>query len=93
MKALELATHGPVIPVIVIQRVSDAVPLAHALLAGGVRVLEITLRTPVALDCMRAIAAAVPEAIVGAGTIRSVAAARASPSACRCCPAWPPPAR
>jgi 2-dehydro-3-deoxyphosphogluconate aldolase/(4S)-4-hydroxy-2-oxoglutarate aldolase len=78
MKALELAKHGPVIPVIVIQRVADAVPLARALLAGGVRVLEITLRTPVALDCMRAIAAAVPEAIVGAGTIRSVADARAA---------------
>jgi 2-dehydro-3-deoxyphosphogluconate aldolase / (4S)-4-hydroxy-2-oxoglutarate aldolase len=45
---------------------------------GGVRVLEITLRTPVALDCMRAIAAAVPEAIVGAGTVRSVADARAA---------------
>jgi 2-dehydro-3-deoxyphosphogluconate aldolase / (4S)-4-hydroxy-2-oxoglutarate aldolase len=84
MKALELATHGPVIPVIVIQRVADAVPLARALLAGGVRVLEITLRTPVALDCMRAIAAAVPEAIVGAGTIRSVADARAARDAgCR----------
>ena len=78
MKALELATYGPVIPVIVIQRVADAVPLARALLAGGVRVLEITLRTPVALDCMRAITAAVPEAIVGAGTICSPDDARAA---------------
>lgn len=78
MNPLDLVSHGPVIPVIVIQRVADAVPLARALLAGGVRVLEITLRTPVALDCMRAIAAAVPEAIVGAGTIRSVADARAA---------------
>lgn len=78
MNPLELATHGPVIPVIVIQRVADAVPLARALVAGGVKVLEITLRTPVALDCMRAIAAAVPEAIVGAGTLRSVADARAA---------------
>ena len=78
MNTLDLVAHGPVIPVIVIQRVADAVPLARALVAGGVKVLEITLRTPVALDCMRAIAAAVPEAIVGAGTIRSVADARAA---------------
>jgi 2-dehydro-3-deoxyphosphogluconate aldolase/(4S)-4-hydroxy-2-oxoglutarate aldolase len=78
MNPLELVSHGPVIPVIVIQRVADAVPLARALVAGGVRVLEITLRTPVALDCMREIAMAVPEAIVGAGTIRSVADARAA---------------
>jgi 2-dehydro-3-deoxyphosphogluconate aldolase/(4S)-4-hydroxy-2-oxoglutarate aldolase len=78
MNPLDLASHGPVIPVIVIQRVADAVPLARALVAGGVKVLEITLRTPVALDCMRAITAAVPDAIVGAGTIRSAADAQAS---------------
>ena len=78
MTALDLIDHGPVIPVIVLQRVADAVPLARALLAGGVKVLEITLRTPLALDCMRAIAASVPEAIVGAGTIRSVHDARAA---------------
>ncbi|MBS1178327.1 MAG: bifunctional 4-hydroxy-2-oxoglutarate aldolase/2-dehydro-3-deoxy-phosphogluconate aldolase [Proteobacteria bacterium] len=78
MNTLDLVSHGPVIPVIVIQRVADAVPLARALLAGGVKVLEITLRTPVALDCMRAISAAVPEALVGAGTIRSVADAQAA---------------
>jgi 2-dehydro-3-deoxyphosphogluconate aldolase/(4S)-4-hydroxy-2-oxoglutarate aldolase len=78
MNPLELGSHGPVIPVIVIQRVADAVHLARALVAGGVKVLEITLRTPVALHCMRAIAAAVPEAIVGAGTLRSVADARAA---------------
>jgi 2-dehydro-3-deoxyphosphogluconate aldolase/(4S)-4-hydroxy-2-oxoglutarate aldolase len=75
---MDLAVHGPVIPVIVLQRVIDAVPVARALLAGGVKVLEITLRTPVALDCMRAIAQDVPEAIVGAGTIRSVADAKAA---------------
>ena len=46
---LELADHGPVIPVIVLQRLQDAVPLAEALVAGGVRVLEVTLRKPVAL--------------------------------------------
>jgi 2-dehydro-3-deoxyphosphogluconate aldolase/(4S)-4-hydroxy-2-oxoglutarate aldolase len=49
---LALAAHGPVIPVLVIDRLEDAVPLAQALVDGGVRVLEITLRTPVALRCM-----------------------------------------
>lgn len=75
---LSLASHGPVIPVIVLQRVQDAVPLAEALLAGGVKVLEVTLRTPVALQCIEAIAKALPEAIVGAGTIRSAADAKAA---------------
>lgn len=70
---LALAAHGPVIPVIVIQRLEDAVPLAQALVAGGVRVLEVTLRTPVALQAMEAMARAVPEAIVGAGTLRTAA--------------------
>jgi 2-dehydro-3-deoxyphosphogluconate aldolase / (4S)-4-hydroxy-2-oxoglutarate aldolase len=78
MNTLELATHGPVIPVIVLQRVADAVPLARALVAGGVRVLEVTMRTPVALQSIEAIAREVPEAIVGAGTIRSAADARAA---------------
>ena len=76
---LELAAYGPVIPVIVIERVEDAVPLARALVDGGVRVLEVTLRTPVALACIEAIARAVPEAIVGAGTLRSAADAQAGP--------------
>ena len=78
MNPMELAGCGPVIPVMVIQRVQDAVPLAAALLAGGVRVLEITLRTPVALACMREISRALPEAIVGAGTLRSVADVQAA---------------
>ena len=69
---LSLASHGPVIPVIVIHRLEDAVPMAEALVAGGVRVLEVTLRTPVALQAM-ALMAKVPGAIVGAGTLRSVA--------------------
>jgi 2-dehydro-3-deoxyphosphogluconate aldolase/(4S)-4-hydroxy-2-oxoglutarate aldolase len=60
---------SPVMPVMVIQDLENAVPLAKALVAGGIRVLEITLRTPVALDAIRAIAKEVPEAIVGAGTI------------------------
>lgn len=71
LNPLQLAEYGPVIPVIVIHRLEHAVPMARALLAGGVRVLEVTLRTPVALQAMRAIAAEVPEAIVGAGTLRS----------------------
>lgn len=84
MNTLELAAHGPVIPVIVIQRLEDAVPLARALVEGGVKVLEVTLRTPVALPAMEAIARSVPEAIVGAGTIRSVADAQAARDAgCR----------
>jgi len=78
MDTLTLASHGPVIPVIVINRLEDAVPLARALVEGGVRVLEVTLRTPVALAAMEAIAKAVPEAIVGAGTVRNVADARAA---------------
>jgi 2-dehydro-3-deoxyphosphogluconate aldolase/(4S)-4-hydroxy-2-oxoglutarate aldolase len=75
---LSLASHGPVIPVIVLQHVADAVPLAEALLAGGVKVLEVTMRTPVALQCIEAIAKALPEAVVGAGTIRSAADAQAA---------------
>ena len=78
---LDLAGHGPVIPVIVIQRLQDAVPLAQALVEGGVRVLEVTMRTPVALAAIEAIARAVPQAIVGAGTIRSAADARAAKDA------------
>ncbi len=58
-----------VIAVLVIDRAEDAAPLAKALAAGGVRAIELTLRTPVALDCIRRIRAAVPEMIVGVGTI------------------------
>ena len=84
MDTLELADHGPVIPVIVIQHLEDAVPLAQALVEGGVKVLEVTLRTPVALQAMEAIARSVPQAIVGAGTIRNVADAQAARDAgCR----------
>ena len=81
LQPLDLAGHGPVIPVIVIDRLEDAVPLAEALVAGGVRVLEVTLRTSVALRCMEAIAKAVPDAIVGAGTVRSVTDAQAAKNA------------
>jgi 2-dehydro-3-deoxyphosphogluconate aldolase/(4S)-4-hydroxy-2-oxoglutarate aldolase len=78
MNTLSLVEHGPVIPVIVLHRLEDAVPLAEALVAGGVKVLEVTLRTPIALRCMEAIAKAVPGAIVGAGTVRSVDDAQAA---------------
>ena len=76
-----LAGYGPVIPVIVLHRIADAVPLAAALLEGGVKVLEVTLRTPVALACIEAIARTLPEAIVGAGTIRSAADAQSAAAA------------
>lgn len=59
---------APVIPVIVIDRVEDAVPMAEALVAGGLKVLEVTMRTPAALDAIRAMKA-VPGAVVGAGTV------------------------
>ena len=60
---------GPVMPVMVIQNLDDAVPLAKALVAGGIRVLEITLRTPIALEAIKLISQQVEGAIVGAGTI------------------------
>jgi 2-dehydro-3-deoxyphosphogluconate aldolase / (4S)-4-hydroxy-2-oxoglutarate aldolase len=81
MNTLELTPYGPVIPVIVLQRLEHAVPMAEALVAGGVRVLEVTLRTEVALRCIEAIARAVPQAIVGAGTLRSAADVRAAKDA------------
>ena len=71
MKTIELAKYGPVIPVIVIEHIEDAVPMAEALLAGGVKVLEITLRTKCALKAIEMIANKVPDAIVGAGTVRT----------------------
>ena len=67
--AEQVLAEGPVIPVMVIHRLGRAVPLASALVAGGVRVLEITLRTPVAVEAIRLISEGVPKAIVGAGTV------------------------
>ncbi|WP_213994866.1 bifunctional 4-hydroxy-2-oxoglutarate aldolase/2-dehydro-3-deoxy-phosphogluconate aldolase [Arsukibacterium sp.] len=69
LQPAELFAQGAVVPVIVIKDLADAVPMARALLAGGIRVLEITLRTPVALDAIKLLAQQVPEAIVGAGTV------------------------
>jgi 2-dehydro-3-deoxyphosphogluconate aldolase/(4S)-4-hydroxy-2-oxoglutarate aldolase len=68
-KLAELLNSACVIPVLTIERLEDAVPLANALVAGGVRVLEVTLRTPVAVDAAKAIIAEVPDAVVGIGTI------------------------
>ncbi len=78
LTALQVMQDASVIPVIVLNDVAHAVPMAKALVAGGIRMLEITLRTSVALECMRAIAAEVPDAVVGAGTIRSAADAKAA---------------
>jgi 2-dehydro-3-deoxyphosphogluconate aldolase / (4S)-4-hydroxy-2-oxoglutarate aldolase len=64
-----IAGRAPVIPVLTIERQADAVPLARALVKGGLPVLEVTLRTPAALDALREIAAEVPEAVLGAGTV------------------------
>jgi 2-dehydro-3-deoxyphosphogluconate aldolase/(4S)-4-hydroxy-2-oxoglutarate aldolase len=81
LSALQVMQDAPVIPVIVLHDVAHAVPMARALVAGGVRMLEITLRTPHALACMERIAAEVPEAVVGAGTVRSAADAQAAAQA------------
>lgn len=78
LTALDVMRDAPVIPVIVLHDVKDAVPLARALVAGGIRMLEVTLRTREALECIEAIAKEVPEAVAGAGTIRSAADAQAS---------------
>ncbi|MFE9117983.1 bifunctional 4-hydroxy-2-oxoglutarate aldolase/2-dehydro-3-deoxy-phosphogluconate aldolase [Streptomyces sp. NPDC007172] len=68
VSVLDLA---PVVPVVVIDDAADAVPLARALVAGGLPAIEVTLRTPAALDAIRAIAAEAPDAVVGAGTVIS----------------------
>ena len=79
--ALQVMQDAPVIPVIVLNDVAHAVPMARALVAGGIRMLEVTLRTPQALACIEAIARDVPEAVVGAGTVRSKADAVAAANA------------
>ncbi len=79
--ALQVMQNAPVIPVIVLNDVAHAVPMARALVAGGIRMLEVTLRTSQALACIEAIAKEVPEAIVGAGTVRNAADAKAAANA------------
>src|SRR5688572_9324830 len=64
----EVMALAPVIPVLVVENIADAVPLAQALVAGGLPALEVTMRTPAALDVMREMAQ-VPGAVVGAGTV------------------------
>ncbi len=68
-RLVDLLAGQPVVPVLKIDRLEDAVPLARALAAGGLPAIEITLRTPVALAAIETVARQVPEAIVGAGTI------------------------
>jgi 2-dehydro-3-deoxyphosphogluconate aldolase/(4S)-4-hydroxy-2-oxoglutarate aldolase len=78
-KGLEaLLQQAPVVPVLVIDNVADAVPLARALVAGGLPVLEITLRTKAAPDCIRAIRAEVKDAVVGSGTVLDAASLKLS---------------
>ena len=69
MTLLEIMRASPVIPVIAIDNLDHAVPLARALVAGGIRVLEVTLRTEYGIPAIRAIANEVPDAIVGVGTL------------------------
>jgi 2-dehydro-3-deoxyphosphogluconate aldolase / (4S)-4-hydroxy-2-oxoglutarate aldolase len=78
LTSLDVMQDAPVIPVIVLNDVQQAVPMARALVAGGIRMLEVTLRTPVALQCIERIAKEVPEAVAGAGTVRSPAEAQAA---------------
>ena len=77
----DILNASPVMPVMVIQNLEDAVPLAQALVAGGIRVLEITLRTPIALEAIKLISQEVKEAIVGAGTIINPAQLQAAEDA------------
>lgn len=74
--ASDLFALAPVIPVVVVDEVDQAVPVARALVAGGIPVIELTLRTPVALDAIRAIAAEVPDITLGAGTVTSAGLAK-----------------
>lgn len=69
MTSEEIFSQGPVVPVLVIKDVEHAVPLAKALMAGGIRVLEVTLRTEAALEVIAKIAKEVPDAVIGAGTV------------------------
>jgi 2-dehydro-3-deoxyphosphogluconate aldolase / (4S)-4-hydroxy-2-oxoglutarate aldolase len=74
----------PVMPVVVVEDVAAAVPLARALVAGGLPAVELTLRTPAALDAIRSIADEVPEILVGAGTVLSAGQAKQAADAGAC---------
>lgn len=69
----EVFAQGPVVPVLVVKDVAHAVPMAQALLEGGIKVLEVTLRTPAAMDVIETIAKEVPDAVIGAGTVTNKA--------------------
>lgn len=69
ISSADVFSQGPVVPVLVIDRVEDAIPIAKALMAGGIKVLEVTLRTAAAIDVIAAIAKGVPDAYIGAGTV------------------------
>ena len=73
----EIMRRAPVIPVLIVEDLAHAVPLGRALVAGGLPVLEITLRTPVAMDCIELMAGEIEGAVVGAGTVLSGATRRA----------------
>ena len=91
MKIAEVCGLAPVIPVLVIDDAANAAPLARALVAGGLRALEVTLRTPAALDAIREMCDAAPEAVVGAGTVltpEDVKAAMAAGARFGVSPGW-----
>src|SRR3954463_9769827 len=81
LTALDVMRDAAVIPVIVLEDVAHAVPLARALVEGGIRMLEVTLRTRAALACIEAIAREVPQAVAGAGTVRNASDAQAAVNA------------
>jgi 2-dehydro-3-deoxyphosphogluconate aldolase / (4S)-4-hydroxy-2-oxoglutarate aldolase len=76
LTSADLLDLAPVIPVVVLDQPADAMPLAQALLTGGIPVIEITLRTPAALDAIRIITSNLPGAVVGAGTVTSAGLVR-----------------
>lgn len=93
MNIAEICGLVPVVPALVIDDVAKAAPLAHALVEGGLPVLEVTLRTPVALDAIMAMAEAVPNAILGAGSIRKpadIAAVKEAGGVFGVSPGWTP---
>lgn len=75
---IDILNKGPVVPVIVIDDLDDAVPLASALVEGGMQVLEVTLRTPIAIDAVKQIKQTLPEVIVGTGTVTNMPTLQAS---------------
>jgi 2-dehydro-3-deoxyphosphogluconate aldolase/(4S)-4-hydroxy-2-oxoglutarate aldolase len=93
MNVTEICSLAPVVPVLVIDDLSTAAPIAHALVAGGLPVLEVTLRTPVALRAIEAMAEAAPDAVVGAGSLRTpedVAAVKRAGGVFGVSPGWTP---